>query len=186
MKITRQGQFKPHPPAEHLAGISGVRELQGEDLEYDSRTKFQAQMHKQAFDEQVYQKNLQKQQNDLEESYYANQTYETTRMRGTLEDHHNLRKRHMEETTKDYNKLMAQMKKDREAQEKKNQTEYEQQQLDEVKRRGKKIDFCNKEKEYAERGESYNQYLNGLNNRTANEQEFAKNHFETVQGKLDT
>ena len=43
MKITRQGQFKPHPPPEQLIGISGVRELTGEDLEYDNRKKFQQQ-----------------------------------------------------------------------------------------------------------------------------------------------
>ena len=180
MKITRQGLTKPHPPAEQLAGLSGVRELAGEDLEGDSRKQYQRDQQRRWLDQQVHEKQMQQDQNNMEENYYATQTNECTRMRGVLEDHFSLKKRHMEECTKQYNKILAQAKRDREAQERQNQVQFEKTQLSEVKLRGKKISFPNKDAEYCERGAQYRDYLAGMNERKSNEMRTAKLHFDTV------
>jgi len=81
MKITKQAPFKPHPSADKRAGVSGVIEMEGEDKEFESRTKFLKQQQKAHLDEQIYEKEMRKQLEDNENRAYASQTNQITRMR---------------------------------------------------------------------------------------------------------
>jgi len=105
MKITKQGRFLPHPCPEKRQNVSGVQELDGEDLDFDSRQAYLKAQQKAALDDQIREKNMRKQMEDQEDYQYAAQTNQITRMRGMLDDDFKAKKQHMEKTTKEYNKI---------------------------------------------------------------------------------
>jgi len=81
MKITKQGRFLPHPCPEKRQNVSGVQELDGEDLDFDSRQAYLKAQQKAALDDQIREKNMRKQMEDQEDYQYAAQTNQITRMR---------------------------------------------------------------------------------------------------------
>jgi hypothetical protein len=99
-------------------GISGLKVFDGEDLEYQDRFKLQ-QMQQQAWvNQQKYEKELKQQQEREEERTYAEQTLSINKMRSMLEAEHDSKRRDMNKMTMEYNKHLAQQKKDREAKKK--------------------------------------------------------------------
>jgi hypothetical protein len=66
--------------------ISGCRQFEGEDLAYRSRQQTHQSIQKEWVKEQTREHELNNDNDNNEESEYANQTDNMTRMRGMLED----------------------------------------------------------------------------------------------------
>lgn len=99
-------------------GISGLKVFDGEDLEYQDRFKLQQMQQKAWFEQQNYEKATKNQQERDEERMYAEQTLGINKMRSMLEAEHESKKRDMNKMTMEYNKQLAQQRKDREAKKK--------------------------------------------------------------------
>lgn len=72
--------------------ISGCRQFEGEDLNYRTRINTNNQMQKEWIKEQQRELSYHQQRERQEESEYATQTENITRMRGMMEDDATLRK----------------------------------------------------------------------------------------------
>ena len=93
-------------------GISGCKVFDGEDLEYQDRYRLQQAQQKSWVEQQKYEHAIKDQEEREEERKYAEQTLAINRMRSMLEAEHEQRIRDM---NVEYNKKLAQMKRDREA-----------------------------------------------------------------------
>ena len=104
-------------------GISGCKVFDGEDLEYQDRYHLQQLQQKSWIEQQKYEHELKNQEEREEQRKYAEQTLAINRMRSMLEAEHEQRRRDMNVMQMEYNKKLAQMKRDKEAKEKYDETE---------------------------------------------------------------
>jgi hypothetical protein len=104
-------------------GISGCKVFDGEDLEYQDRYRLQQLQQKSWIEQQKYEHHLKQQEENEEQRKYAEQTLAINRMRSMLEAEHEERRRDMNVMQMEYNKKLAQMKRDKEAKEKYDETE---------------------------------------------------------------
>ena len=104
-------------------GISGCKVFDGEDLEYQDRYRLQQLQQKSWIEHQKYEHHLKQQEENEEQRKYAEQTLAINRMRSMLEAEHEQRRRDMNVMQMEYNKKLAQMKRDKEAKEKYDETE---------------------------------------------------------------
>ena len=109
MKRTKERFAKLEMYNDH--NISGLKVFDGEDLEYQDRMKLQTMQQNAWIQQQKYENQMR----ELKE-----------RMRSMLESEHEQKIRDMNGMTMEYNKKLAQMKRDREAKEK-----YDENALDE-------------------------------------------------------
>lgn len=103
-------------------GISGLKVFDGEDLEYQDRFKLQQVQQKSWIEQQKYDKQLKFEEERSEEKMYAEQTLAINRMRSMLEAEHDKKRKDMNKMMMEYNKNLAQQKKDREAKSKYDET----------------------------------------------------------------
>jgi len=141
MKRTKETFYKEHPHFAEREGVSGCKEFDGEDLQYDSRLKFLKSQQKDWLKQQMREKQERKDKEKAEEMSYASQTLEMNRMRGMLNDDFFSRKTDIKHSVKDDNLLMALQKKEKEKQEKMNRITEEKGEVDVLKERGKKRIF---------------------------------------------
>ena len=104
-------------------GISGCKVFDGEDLEYQDRYRLQQLQQKSWIEQQKYEHHLKQQEENEEQRKYAEQTLAINRMRSMLEAEHEERRRDMNVMQMEYNKKLAQMKRDKEAKKKYDETE---------------------------------------------------------------
>ena len=104
-------------------GISGCKVFDGEDLEYQDRYRLQQLQQKSWIEQQKYEHHLKQQEENEEQRKYAEQTLAINRMRSMLEAEHEERRRDMNVMQMEYNKKLAQMKRDKEPKEKYDETE---------------------------------------------------------------
>ena len=104
-------------------GISGCKVFDGEDLEFQDRYRLQQLQQKSWIEQQKYEHHLKQQEENEEQRKYAEQTLAINRMRSMLEAEHEQRRRDMNVMQMEYNKKLAQMKRDKEAKEKYDETE---------------------------------------------------------------
>ena len=103
-------------------GISGCKVLDGEDLEYQDRYRLQQLQQKSWIEQQKYEHELKNQEEREEQRKYAEQTLAINRMRSMLEAEHEQRRRDMNVMQMEYNKKLAQMKRDKEPKDKADET----------------------------------------------------------------
>ena len=107
-------------------GISGCKVFDGEDLEYQDRIRLQQCQQRAWIEQQKYEHELKNQEEREEQRKYAEQTLAINRMRSMLEAEHEQKRRDMNVMQMEYNKKLAQMKRDREAKEKYDETMMDQ------------------------------------------------------------
>lgn len=95
-------------------GISGCKVFDGEDLEYQDRIKLQQMQQKSWVEQQKFDKEKKMEEEREEERKYSEQTLAITRMRATLEAEHEQKRKDMNKMMMEYNKSLAQQKKDKE------------------------------------------------------------------------
>lgn len=103
-------------------GISGLKVFDGEDLEYQDRIKLQQMQQKSWVEQQKYEKEKKTEEEREEERKYAEQTLSITRMRSMLEAEHEQKRKDMNKMMMEYNKSLAQQKRDREMRNKYDET----------------------------------------------------------------
>ena len=103
-------------------GISGCKVFDGEDLEYQDRYRLQQLQQKSWIEQQKYEHELKNQEEREEQRKYAEQTLAINRMRSMLEAEHEQRRRDMNVMQMEHNKKLAQMKRDKEAKDKADET----------------------------------------------------------------
>jgi len=103
-------------------GISGCKVFDGEDLEYQDRTKLQQLQQKTWVEQQKYEKKMSQEQDRYEEKLYAEQTLAINRTRSMLEGEHEQRRKEMNRMQMEYNKQLAAQKKDRDLKSKYDET----------------------------------------------------------------
>ncbi|KAM3138235.1 hypothetical protein pb186bvf_009714 [Paramecium bursaria] len=138
MKRTKESFFREHPEWEKRQGLSGLREFDGEDLQYDARNKYNKDLQKQWIQQQVEEKRQKDAQEKAEEQAYAQQTLEINRFRGMLQDNFHQKKTDIGISTKQTNLLLAKEKKDKEEKERLEKLRYEQAEVQLLKERGQK------------------------------------------------
>ncbi|CAD8202249.1 unnamed protein product [Paramecium octaurelia] len=138
MKRTKETIFREHPDWQQRQGISGLKEFDGEDLQFDSRNKFNKDQQKQWIFEQIEEKRRRQEQEKAEEMAYAQQTLEINRFRGMLQDNFASRKTDMGVATKQTNLQLAKEKKDKEEREKQEKLAAERAERDLLLERGRK------------------------------------------------
>lgn len=112
MKRTKENWLHGHP--EDRNGISGLRQFDGEDLQYQERMLALKGTQRDWIEEQKREKELRRQDEQDEEQQYAKQTEHINRMRGVLEDDLKRKQRTMQEATRDANLQLLREKKERE------------------------------------------------------------------------
>ena len=103
-------------------GISGLKVFDGEDLEYQDRIKLQQMQQNNWVHQQIYEKDKKSEEEREEERKYAEQTLSITRMRSMLEAEHEQKRKDMNKMMMEYNRSLAQQKKDREMRNKYDET----------------------------------------------------------------
>jgi hypothetical protein len=103
-------------------GISGLKVFDGEDLEYQDRFTLQQKQQKAWIEQQKYEKQLKQEEERNEERMYADQTLAINRTRSMLEAEHDSKRKDMNRMMMEYNKKLAQQKKDREMKNKYDET----------------------------------------------------------------
>ena len=103
-------------------GISGLKVFDGEDLEYQDRIKLQQMQQKNWVEQQKFEKEKKCEEDREEERKYAEQTLSITRMRSMLEAEHEQKRKDMNKMMMEYNRSLAQQKKDREMRNKYDET----------------------------------------------------------------
>ena len=124
MKRTKERFGKLEMYNDHA--ISGLKVFDGEDLEYQDRIRLQQAQQKSWIEQQKYEHNIKAQEEREEERKYAEQTLAINRMRSMLESEHQQRIKDMNVMQMEYNKKLAQMKRDREAKERADETALDQ------------------------------------------------------------
>ncbi|CAD8195130.1 unnamed protein product [Paramecium octaurelia] len=138
MKRTKETIFRQHPDWQQRQGISGLKEFDGEDLQYDARNKYNKEQQKQWIQEQIQEKKRKQEQEKAEEMAYAQQTLEINRFRGMLQDNFAARKTDIGVATKQTNLQFAKEKKDKEERDKQEKLQYEKNERDLLLERGRK------------------------------------------------
>eukprot|EP01017_Pseudomicrothorax_dubius_P042784 TRINITY_DN702_c0_g1_i4.p1 TRINITY_DN702_c0_g1~~TRINITY_DN702_c0_g1_i4.p1 ORF type:complete len:148 (-),score=50.55 TRINITY_DN702_c0_g1_i4:113-556(-) len=141
MKRTKETFYKEHPQAPEREGISGCKDFDGEDLEYDARNKYLKQQQKEWLKQQMLEKESKKHAEKEEENAYATQTLELNRMRGMLQDDFSTKKTEIKNSVKDENLVLAQEKRERERLERLNKIREEQEEVRQLMERGRKKPF---------------------------------------------
>jgi hypothetical protein len=95
-------------------GVSGCKVFDGEDLEYQDRFKLQQMQQKSWVEQQIWEKSTRKEEERSEDKLYAEQTLSINRTRAMLEAEHDKRRKDMNKMVMEYNKNLAQQKRDRE------------------------------------------------------------------------
>ncbi len=103
-------------------GISGLKVFDGEDLEYQDRIKLQQMQQKNWVEQQKFEKEKKSEEEREEDRKYAEQTLSITRMRSMLEAEHEQKRKDMNKMMMEYNRSLAQQKKDREMRNKYDET----------------------------------------------------------------
>ena len=103
-------------------GVSGCKVFDGEDLEYQDRFKLQQMQQKSWVEQQVYEKSQRSEEQRAEEKMYSEQTLAINRTRSMLEAEHDKKRKDMNKMMMEYNKNLAQQKKDREMKNKYDET----------------------------------------------------------------
>jgi hypothetical protein len=103
-------------------GISGCKVFDGEDLEYQDRFKLQQLQQKSWIEQQKFDRQAKSEDDRTEEKQYAEQTQSINRMRAMLEAEHDQKRKDMNKMMMEYNKKLAQQKKDRESKSKYDET----------------------------------------------------------------
>ena len=103
-------------------GVSGCKVFDGEDLEYQDRIKLQQMQQKSWVEQQKFEKEKKTEEEREEERKYAEQTLSITRMRAMLEAEHEQKRKDMNKMMMEYNRSLAQQKKDREMKNKYDET----------------------------------------------------------------
>ena len=103
-------------------GISGCKVFDGEDLEYQDRITFQQCQQKNWIEQQKYEREQIKQCEQQEDQLYADQVCAINRTRSVLEAEHHTRRKDMNRMIMEYNKKLAEQKKDREMKSKYDET----------------------------------------------------------------
>jgi len=103
-------------------GISGLKVFDGEDLEYQDRTKLQQLQQKTWVEQQKYEKKVSQEQERYEEKLFAEQTLAINRTRSMLEGEHEQRRKEMNRMQMEYNKQLAAQKRDRDLKKKYDET----------------------------------------------------------------
>ena len=103
-------------------GISGLKVFDGEDLEYQDRTKLQQLQQKTWVEQQKYEKKMSQEQERYEEKLFAEQTLAINRTRSMLEGEHDQRRKEMNRMQMEYNKQLAAQKRDRDLKKKYDET----------------------------------------------------------------
>ena len=103
-------------------GISGCKVFDGEDLEYQDRFKLQQLQQKSWIEQQKFDRQVKGEDDRTEEKQYAEQTQSINRMRAMLEAEHDQKRKDMNKMMMEYNKKLAQQKKDRESKSKYDET----------------------------------------------------------------
>ena len=124
MKRTKERFGKLEMYNDH--GISGCKVFDGEDLEYQDRIRLQQAQQKSWIEQQKYEHNIKAQEEREEERKYAEQTLAINRMRSMLENEHQQRMTDMNVMQREYNQKLAQMKRDRDAKNKYDETALDQ------------------------------------------------------------
>ena len=119
MKRTKERFGKFHCYNDH--NISSLKVFDGEDLEYQDRMKYQTMLQNAWIQQQKYENEMKKRQERDEERRYAEQTLAINRMRSMLDSEHEKKIKDMNCMTKDYNLKMADSKRVKETEEKKNE-----------------------------------------------------------------
>ena len=140
MRRLKQTFYDKQIPDE-IKGISGVIELKGEDLSYDSRKKFLQQQQKEWLEQQIREKRAQAQREKENELIYELQTLEIDKIRGQLESEFYTKKKNIEVKTKSLNLNEAIEKKTKEKMQKCKQIEEERKEVEEILSRGMKRAF---------------------------------------------
>lgn len=104
MKRTRENWLQTQ--SKSISEVSGLRFFQGEDLQYQERKKAMQSTQRKWLEEQKHQNEEKKERQKQEEELHAHQTLQVNRMRGLLEDNLEAKKRHMSQSTRDFNKRM--------------------------------------------------------------------------------
>ncbi|CAD8212459.1 unnamed protein product [Paramecium octaurelia] len=141
MKRTKETFFRKHPDWQKRQGVSGLKEFDGEDVQYDSRNKYNKEQQKQWILDQIEEKRRRQEQEKDEEQAYAQQTLEINRFRGMLQDNFAQRKTEIGIATKQTNLLLAKEKKDKEEREKQEKLAAERAERDQLLQRGRKQSY---------------------------------------------
>jgi len=96
-------------------GISGCKVFDGEDLEYQDRFKLQQAQQRNWVEQQKYERDQRTQEEKEEERTHAEQTLAINRMRSIIEAEHDKKVKDMNKMMMEYNRQLAQQKKDRES-----------------------------------------------------------------------
>ena len=96
-------------------GLSGCKVFDGEDLEYQDRFKLQQTQQRSWVEQQKFEKEVKTTDDKDEERLHAEQTLSINRMRAMMEAEHHNKVKDMNKMMMEYNKQLAQEKKDREA-----------------------------------------------------------------------
>jgi len=137
MKRTKETFYRYHPNPVDRDGVSGCREFDGEDLEYDSRTQYYKTQQKNWIEDHQSQKDQERDREKFEETLYAKQVHEVTRMRQMLEEDQKKKKNAIQCSIMEENQILAQQKKDREAKEKQERLQWERSEVNDMLERGK-------------------------------------------------
>ena len=119
MKRTKERFGKFHYYNDH--NISSLKVFDGEDLEYQDRMKYQTLQQNAWIQQQKHENEMKKRQERDEERRYAEQTLAINYMRSMLDSEHEKKIKDMNCMTKDYNLKMADSKRVKETEEKKNE-----------------------------------------------------------------
>jgi hypothetical protein len=95
-------------------GVSSCKVFDGEDLEYQDRFRLQQMQQKSWVEQQKYEKKIKQEDEREEDKQFAEQTLSINRTRAMLEAEHDKKKKDMNKMMMEYNKRLAQQKKDRE------------------------------------------------------------------------
>eukprot|EP00825_Cyclidium_porcatum_P035216 TRINITY_DN3694_c0_g1_i1.p1 TRINITY_DN3694_c0_g1~~TRINITY_DN3694_c0_g1_i1.p1 ORF type:complete len:146 (-),score=40.23 TRINITY_DN3694_c0_g1_i1:238-675(-) len=136
MKRTKEAYYRQHPEWKLMEGCSGIKELEGEDLSYDSRQKYNKDLQRKWIEEKIEENKMKQSQEKLEESNYAQQAQELNRMRGMLEDEFNQKKANMRKSQQETNQQFAKEKQDKTLSEKQSKLSYEKDEVELTKTRG--------------------------------------------------
>jgi len=105
------------------SGQSGLKVFDGEDLEFQDRSRLQQIQQKTWVDQQTYEKQVRLDQEKQEEKEYAEQTLSINRMRSLLEADHESKRKEMNRQMMEINKRLAEEKKIRDMNSKYNETQ---------------------------------------------------------------
>ena len=99
--------------------VSGLKVFDGEDLEYQDRKKFQQMQQDEWFKQQLYETQKADEEQKKVKQYLAEQDLANYRMHCLKQAEHERNVRNTNEKTLDYNRLLAECKRERELRDKK-------------------------------------------------------------------